>query len=311
MVNKLESLQSGYFTDMEFCNWPIYGGESVLGLIRIPADTASAMNEAQVRLLRAMTENIALAMDRIKSARQRNQSQQETIQERYRADLLRAISHDLRTPLSGIMGTSEMLMGMTEKKDPRYELATQINSDADWLHALVENILSLTRLRDGKLMLNKQPEAVEEIVSEAVRHINQRAPGYEIAVDIPHELYLVPMDAKLIMQVLINLLDNAIKHSAPGNPIVIAIKHDSTVKEAVFIVADRGDGISPTDLPHIFDLFYTSGSETAGSRHGMGLGLSICEAIVKAHGGTITAHNRNDGPGAEFVFTLPMEVSKT
>lgn len=311
LANRLESLQSGYFTDMEFCNWPIYGGESVLGLIRIPADTASAMNEAQVRLLRAMTENIALAMDRIKSARQRNQSQQETIQERYRADLLRAISHDLRTPLSGIMGTSEMLIGMTEKRDPRYELATQINSDADWLHALVENILSLTRLRDGKLMLNKQPEAVEEIVSEAVRHINQRSPGYEIAVDIPHELYLVPMDAKLIMQVLINLLDNAIKHSAPGNPIVIMIKHDSTAKEAVFIVADRGDGISPADLPHIFDLFYTSGSETAASRHGMGLGLSICEAIVKAHGGTITAHNRNDGPGAEFVFTLPMEVSET
>ena len=311
LMRALESLQAGCFIDAEFYNWPIYGSDSVLGLIRIPADVSSAMSETQIHLLRAMTENTALAMDKIKSASQRNKSQQETIQERYRADLLRAISHDLRTPLSGIMGTSEMLMDMTEESDPRCELAAQIHSDADWLHELVENILNLTRLRDGKLVLNKQPEAVEEIVSGAVQHIAQRAPEHEITINIPNELFLVPMDAKLIMQVLINLLDNAIKHTAPGNPIIITITHDKKANDAVFSVADSGMGIALPDLPNIFNLFYSSPSMNAASRRGMGLGLSICQAIVKAHGGTITARNRDDGSGAEFVFTLPMEVQES
>ncbi len=147
----------------------------------------------------------------------------------------------------------------------------------------------------------------EEIIANALEHIAKRAPEREIGVDIPEDLLLVPMDARLIVQVLVNLLDNAIKHTAPEREIRIAVQRDGT--DAVFCVADRGDGISPEDLPYIFRTFYTSRHNRADAKRGIGLGLAICDAIVKAHGGTIRAENRTDG-GALFRFTLPMEVAE-
>lgn len=307
---KSEEMQTGYYTDTEFYNWLIYGKVSVLGIIRIPANSAAVMTDAQTRLLRAMIESTALAMDRFILAQQRIKYQEETMQERYRGNLLRAISHDLRTPLSGMMGTSEMLMDMSKQSDPRYELAKQIHEDANWLHSLVENILSLTRLQDGRLTLNKQPEAVEEVVGGAVHHITQRSQEHDILVKIPKDLLLVPMDAKLIEQVLINLLDNAIKHTHPGNEICVSAITGEKSNCVIFSVADRGDGIAVEDLPNVFKMFYTTHIKHADAQHGIGLGLPICDAIVKAHGGNILAQNRSDGQGAEFIFTLPMEVNK-
>jgi len=292
----------------EFHDWPIYGRNTTLGLLRIPNKTAVTLDEPQKRLLRSMIESMALAMDRFRSVQEQQKSHEETVQERYRSNLLRAISHDLRTPLSGIMGTAEMLTHMTDMDDPRYPLAETIRKDADWLHTLVENILSLTRLQDGKLTITKQLEAVEEVVSGAVRHVMQRAPEYEIKVDIPRELLLVPMDAKLIEQVFINMLDNATRHTPPDKEISISVQEDKEKSQAVFSVLDRGSGILAQDLPHIFQMFYTTRAKQADAVRSVGLGLSICEAIVKAHGGTISAHNRTDGPGAAFIFTLPMEV---
>ncbi|OGO90918.1 MAG: histidine kinase [Clostridiales bacterium GWF2_38_85] len=308
--HQIEGLRTGYSIGTEFYDWLIYGRDNILGIIRIPTDKAIIMTEAQTRLLRAMIESIALAMDRFRSAEQRIKYREETVQERYRGNLLRAISHDLRTPLSGIMGTSEMLMDMSKQNDPRYKLAEEIHNDANWLHSLVENILSLTRLQEGRLTLNKQLEAVEEIVGGAVHHIIQRSPQHEIIIDIPDELLLVPMDAKLIEQVLINLLDNAIKHTPSGNEISIFVIKDDKTHCAVFTVADRGEGIAETDLPNIFQMFYTSHTKHADAQHGIGLGLAICDAIVKAHGGNIEAHNHSDGQGAKFIFTLPMEVTE-
>ena len=148
-----------------------------------------------------MLESTALAMDRLRVMKERIRTREEANQERYRGNLLRAISHDLRTPLAGIMGTSEMIMDMTVKDDARFSLAEGIYKDADWLHSLVENILSLTRLQDGRLTLNKQPEAVEEVIGAAVLTIGKRAPEREIAVQIPDDLLMVPMDARLIGQV--------------------------------------------------------------------------------------------------------------
>jgi two-component system sensor histidine kinase KdpD len=307
---KTENLQTGYYIDAEFYNWLIYGRDTLLGVIRIPAQTAAAMTDAQTRLLRAMIESTALAMDRFIAAQQQIKYREETMQERYRGNLLRAISHDLRTPLSGIMGISEMLMDMSEESDQRFILAKQIHGDADWLHALVENILSLTRLQDGKLTLNKQPEAVEEVIGSAIQHIMLRSPGREITVDIPHELLLVPMDAKLIEQVLMNLLDNAIKHTPPENEIKVSVYQDEQINCAVFTVADRGEGIAQADMPNIFKMFYTTHAKHADAQHGIGLGLPICDAIIKAHGGAIKAQNRQDGAGVEFIFTLPMEVNR-
>ena len=155
--------------------------------------------------------------------------------------------------------------------------------------------------------MKKQREAVEEVIGGVVRHIAERSPEHEITVGIPNELFLVPMDAKLIAQVLMNLLDNAIKHTPPGNDISVSVIHDEESGCAVFTVADRGEGITDTDLPNIFKMFYTSQSRHADAKSGIGLGLPICDAIIRAHGGTIEARNRTDGLGAEFIFTLPME----
>lgn len=303
--HRIEGLRTAWDTGDEFWDWPIYGREAILGVLRIPREAAAAMGEPQKRLLRSMIESAALAMDRFRSARQQQRSREETVQERYRSNLLRAISHDLRTPLSGIMGTAEMLMGMTDPADPRYELAQGIHRDADWLHALVENILSLTRLQDGRLTITKEPEAAEEVIGGAVRRIMERYPGREVAVSVPDDVLIVPMDAKLIEQVLINLLDNAVKHSPAGGEIRVSVREEQAA--AQFSVTDRGSGIDPADLPKIFQMFYTSRSGQADTRRGVGLGLTICEAIVKAHGGSIEGHNRADDQGAEFVFTLPME----
>lgn len=307
---RLENLRTAYEIGSEFYDWPIYGGEAILGILRIPRDTAEKMSEPQMRLLRSMIESTALAMDRYRSAQERIKSKEDVEQERYRGNLLRSISHDLRTPLSGIMGTSEMLMGMTEKTDGRYALAGDIYKDAAWLHSLVENILSLTRLQDGKLYLNKQMEAVEEVIGVAVVAIAKRTPEREITVHFPDEILLVPMDAKLIEQVLVNLLDNALKHTSPENEISISVQENPGKKCVEFTVADRGSGIADVDFPHVFQMFYTARGKEPDAQRGIGLGLAICKSIITAHGGTISAKNRSDGAGAEFTFTLPTEVGK-
>ena len=308
--HRLEDLRTAYDIGSEFFDWPIYGRDNILGVLRIPKENAEIMTDAQKRLLRSIIESTALAMDRFRSTQERIKSREAIVQERYRSNLLRAISHDLRTPLSGIIGTSEMLMGMIDEKDACYALASGIHKDADWLHSLVENILNLTRIKDGKLSLNKQMEAVEEVIGVAVATIEKRAIDREIDINIPENLLLVPMDAKLIEQVLVNLLDNAVKHTEASEEISISVDNDEINNVAIFTVSDRGRGIADVDLPYVFQMFYTTHGKGADAQRGVGLGLTICDSIIKAHGGVIEAHNREDGPGAEFIFTLPMEVNK-
>lgn len=305
--HRMENLRTDFDIGEEFYDWPIYGSESILGILRIPADRGEGLTEQQMKLLHSMIESTALAMDRLRAMKERIRSREEAVQEHYRGNLLRAISHDLRTPLAGIMGTSEMIMDMTDRADARFALTEGIYRDADWLHSLVENILSLTRLQDGHLVLHKQPEAVEEIIGAAVGTISKRAPEREITVQIPDDILMVPMDARLIGQVLVNLLDNAVKHTLPGQEISVTVAADARKEMAVFTVADRGTGIPEADLPHIFQMFYTTVGTGSDARRGIGLGLAICESIVTAHGGTIRARNRADGIGAEFTFTLPIK----
>lgn len=285
----------------------IRGRERTLGILTLPMFEDKIMSEAQNRLLHGMLDSLALAMDRYYSLEQQRTLREETVQERYRGNLLRAISHDLRTPLAGIIGTSEMVLDLTRTSDPRYEMIKGIYTDADWLHSVVENILSLTRLEEGRLTLHKQPEAVEEIISAAILHMEKRLPKREIVTHIPEDVLFVPMDGRLIEQVLINLLDNAFKHTEEKEEIELLVSLNSFGKEAIFTVADRGDGIKEEEIPKLFQMFYTSKANHTDAKQGIGLGLSICEAIIKAHGGTILARNRSGG-GAEFIFTLPLEV---
>lgn len=248
----------------------------------------------------------ALTLQTKKYVAQVYRERKQAEQEKYRANLLRSISHDLRTPLMGIMGTSEMIMDMSEEQDPRKALAKDIYQDADWLHALVENILGLTRLQDGNVNINRNVEALEEILGNAVLHTEKSHPGYEINVQLPEEYIEVMADARLLSQVFINLLDNAVKHTPPNGEIKVTV---NLMKEqrAEIVVLDTGEGIAEKDLPHIFDLFYTSVEKEADVKHGIGLGLAVSKSVVEAHNGTITAENRKDGTrGAVFRVILPV-----
>lgn len=303
---RMENLYRPFDIGTEFYEYPIYGRTTLLAVLRIPIECGERLNDAQIRVIHAAMESTSLALDRLRSFCEQAKSREEATQERYRGDLLRAISHDLRTPLSGIMGNSEILMGMTEQTDPRYQLAKDVYEDADWLHGLVENILSLTRFQDKRVNLKKEPEAVEEVVGAALVVLEKRMPTCEIDIEIPDTLVLVPMDARLITQVLINLLDNAAKHTQPDGEIkmVVEVKEQRQVVE--FSVLDRGCGIPENALSQVFQMFYTTSKQEASSKKGIGIGLPICQSIVEAHGGQIKAENRIGG-GAKFTFTLPLE----
>lgn len=307
--SRMQRLNQPYAVGSEFCDYPIYGRTALLAVLRIPIACNDKMSDRQVWLMHAIMESTSLALDRLYSLHQQAKSREETTQERYRSNLLRAISHDLRTPLAGIMGNSEILMGTTEQSDPRHALAKDIYEDADWLHGLVENILNLTKFQDGHIALNKEPEAVEEVIGAALSVMSKRAPEREIEVDIPDTLLLVPMDAKLITQVLVNLLDNAVKHTATDAEICISVSKDSKDRFVSFSVADRGCGIPENSLSKVFQMFYTTSKKESSSKKGVGLGLSICQSIIEAHGGQIFAKNR-EGGGAEFTFILPLGDEK-
>lgn len=304
---RMEELRTSHDEWGEFYDWPIYGRESILGIIRIPSEDAKNMNETHTHLLHSMLESTALAMDHIRVSEQRIKDREETVQERYRSTLLKSISHDLRTPLAGIMGSSEMLLDMTEKEDSRYILAESIYNDAKWLHSLVENILSLTRLQEGKLIIKKQIEVVEEVIGSALDRFLLRTGEREIVVNIPEEPLMVPMDGRLIEQVLFNLLDNAYKHTRYDDEISICVERDEVSKIAKFVVSNNGTSIPSEDLPHLFEQFYTTEGTNGHAKTGIGLGLSICYAIIKAHNGSITINNLTDEQGVEVTFTLPLE----
>lgn len=303
-VPDFDSALNVYRAESTMRHWESVGSMNTFSLLCMPRVKAGVLSVSLQRIIAITMENATMAAERVAAAEKQAQLVQENERERYRSNLLRAISHDLRTPLSGIMGTSEMIMGMTDSHDPRYELAREIMEDADWLHSLMENILNLTRLEDNRHYIKKQPEAIEEIIAVVLERFEKRAPGRELLINIPDDLIIVPADAKLIVQVLINLLDNAVKHSGADDEISLSVKKEGDYVR--FTVTDKGKGISAEDLPHIFKMYYTTSHGSADSQKGMGLGLAICDAVVKAHGGTITAKNRPEG-GAVFTFNIPTE----
>lgn len=298
------NVDGDYIQTKNFNDYRIYGNNRVLGCIRVPNNVILENNKS--RLLHSMIESIALAMDRLYSENKTIQLHEQATQERYKSNLLRSISHDLRTPLSAIMGSSEIIMDMTDKENAIYSMADSIYKDANWLYSLVENILSLTRIQDGRLNLTKQTEAIEEVIGSTLDRISKHYPNLEISVEVPKDCLLIPMDAKLIQQVLLNLIDNAIKHTGNNKEISIITKKDSITNQAIIKVIDNGEGIAEKDLPNIFKTFYTTDLKPSDAKKGIGLGLAICEAIILAHNGNISAKNRTDTHGAEFTFTLPL-----
>ena len=229
--------------------------------------------------------------------------------ERLRANLLRAISHDLRTPLTSISGNAANLLNHEKSFDEetKNQLYSDIYDDSMWLINLVENLLSATRIEDGEMKLRISPEVVDDIIDEAMKHIDRRASEHNIAVDTGAELLLVNADAKLIVQVIINLVDNAIKYTEKNSDIRVAVRKKDDMAE--ILVADNGKGIPDEEKEKIFGKFYCGENELADNRRSLGLGLFLCKAIVEAHGGKICATD-NEPTGSVFTFTLPLkEVS--
>lgn len=223
--------------------------------------------------------------------------------EKMRANLLRAISHDLRTPLTGIIGNSSLYLenGDQLSEDEKQEMITNIYKDSNWLLNMVENLLTVTRIKGDNLSITTSRESVEEVISEAIQKINKRYPEAQIRARIPEKFILLPMDAILIEQVAINLLANAIVHSGSSRPIDLVVR--DTPHAVSFTVRDYGVGIPLERLNSLFDGMSFTPSQTSDAYKGMGIGLSICKTIITAHHGTLIG--RNHESGAEFIFTLP------
>lgn len=248
----------------------------------------------------------ALAMENEAVLREREQNALIAKNEQLRANLLRSISHDLRTPLTSISGNAGILLSSADEMEVanRKKLYLDIYDDSLWLISLVENLLSVTRLEDGSMRLRKNAELVDEVIEEALKHINRRRREYHIQVRQAEEFMLVKVDAQLIMQVIVNIVDNAIKYTPPGSDIIItASSHGDKVEVEI---ADNGDGIPDEAKPQIFEMFYTVNKGVADSRRSLGLGLALCKSIITAHGGEISVGD-NDPKGTVFRFTLPKE----
>lgn len=261
------------------------------------------------QFLRMIASQVAMALERQNLSDEQRSIIVEAEKEKMRSNLLRAIAHDLRTPLSGILGASSAIRENSKTLDEstRDKLNADIQEEAQWLIRMVENLLSVTRINEGESKVNKNPEAAEEVVAEAVSRIRKRFPHHKVEVSVPDELLEVPMDGTLIAQVLINLLENAVKHSAVTSPVEIILKR--TEDAAIFEVIDHGKGIVDEDFPYLFISYVPNGTKSSDSSRGMGIGLSICMTIIKAHNGTMEAANRKEG-GAVFKFTLPLERSE-
>ena len=230
--------------------------------------------------------------------------------EKMRANLLRAVSHDLRTPLTGIIGNSDSYLEMEEEltKEEKHHIIENIKSDANWLLNMVENLLSVTRIDNDTTKVKKYMEPVDEVVSSAVVRFKKRFPDAQLKVSLPDNFVMVMMDATLIEQLLINILQNAHVHSQTIKPIELKVDEYNT--KIWFSIRDHGVGISEEKIPTLFDGegYNQDNDVKADGYKGMGIGLSICKTIVKAHGGDIKVRNHEEG--SEFYFYLPKETEE-
>ena len=292
-----------YFPQAKCLYLAIRSGNSVYGVIGIPLQKET-LDFFEYSILLSVINECALAMENAKNAMEKEKNAVLAKNEQLRADLLRAISHDLRTPLCSISGNADMLLSNSDRLDEatKHQIYTDIYDESEWLIGVVENLLSITRLNDGRLKFKFTDQLLDEVISESLRHISQKHDDYKIVADC-EELVLARMDVRLIIQVLVNLIDNAIKYTPSGSVICIrGIKKDG---KAQISVEDDGPGIPEEMKPHIFEMFYTGKTTVMDSHRSLGLGLALCHSIIEAHDGTLILTN-HDPHGCNFTFTLPL-----
>ena len=283
-------------------------GGGVFGVVGIDL-SEKTLDAFENSVLLSILGEGALAIENRRNALEKERATMQAQNEQLRANLLRTISHDLRTPLTSISGNASNLLfnGETLDVETRNKICTDIFDDAQWLINLVENLLSITRIENGRMNLQISPQLMDEMIEEALHHINRKSCEHTITTQYGDEILLVNVDARLIMQVIVNLVDNAIKYTPVGS--VIRISAYGKDNQVVVEVADNGPGIPNCAKAQVFEMFYTGQNRIADSHRSLGLGLPLCRTILSTHGGTLTLRD-NVPHGCVFAFTLPQsEVS--
>ena len=279
--------------------------DGVYGVVGIVIDE-KPLDSFENSILLSILGECALALENEKNAREKAETELVAQKEKLRANLLRSISHDLRTPLTSISGNASNLLsnGDMFEEETKKQLYSDIYDDAMWLNNLVENLLSVTKLEDGRLNIHLSTELLDEVIAEALNHISREKAEHKILVHNSEEFLLVKADAGLIMQVMINIVDNAIKYTQKGSEIVITTRKEK--RKAIVEIADNGGGIPDDRKPYVFDMFYSGAKNLADGRRSLGLGLSLCKSIITAHNGELEVSD-NLPTGAVFTFSLPLE----
>lgn len=288
---------------------PIKGVAKQRGEVQIVNVDEHLAHESDM-IIKTIVHQMAIVLDREFIYEERQKIKIDMESERLKSALLRSISHDIRTPLTGIKGASELILDSYDNLDADTvkKLALDIYDESNWLMKTVQNILDMTRISEGKLIVKKGYEAVDDIVNQTLSLVPQLKSSGRLQVSVPDEIVLVSVDGRLFVQVLVNLLDNAYKHA--GEEAKIFLKVYVAGFSVVFEVSDDGVGIEPSIINNIFDGFVAHHkNDIVDGSLGVGLGLSICKEIVKAHNGKITANNLRTG-GAIFKIELPLEVDK-
>jgi len=278
----------------------------VVGVVHVESRLAHAWSPTEERLLVALANHAALAVDNLHLLDETRKVAALKELDRMKTELLSTVSHELRTPLGSIKGYATTLLthGSKLKKDEQREFLEIIDSEADRLRELIENLLDLSRLEAGVLRIDKEPARLESIARDVSRKVQLSTPNHQVVLEWPVEDPLVSADARRIYQVVQNLLTNAVKYSPDGGCVSLSARCER--RDLVVSVADQGLGMPTTELDKIFDRFHRVHSEMSRVISGTGLGLAICKGLVEAHGGRIWAESEGEGKGSTFNFTLPL-----
>ena len=303
--NILVNLSSDYNNAQSRCDYyPLKTQLRTYGIVAVYKNEKE-IDSFENSIVLSLVGECALALENLFNAKEKELAAVLAENEQLRANLLRAISHDLRTPLTAISGNASNLISNASSFDEQTKLSiyNDIYNDSMWLINLVENLLSITRLEEGRMNLNFTAELIDEVVAEAVKHVHMRQGGQKITVVHKDEFLLAKMDSRLIIQVIINILDNAIKYTPKDS--MITITTEKQKDKAIISIADNGAGIPDELKERVFDMFYTGANKMADSRRSIGLGLALCKSIISVHGGEIFVKD-NVPSGAIFTFTLPI-----
>lgn len=302
--NKHAGATTNTLPDSKWLFLSVRGTRGVMGIVGVPIAGYVVPDAFEKNLMVALLGECGLSQERIRLEEERNQIALQTQRESLQANLLRAVSHDLRTPLTDINGSVGILMGkdQTLKPEVREQLYTAIDDDTNWLINMTENLLAATQLETDRTKLKTAPELLEDLFQSAVRQLDRRARDHHISVDLEDQTLMASMNAGMIQRVIINMMNNAIQYTPKDSHIILS---GTRRKDWVEIsVSDDGPGIPDEAKKHLFDLFYTAEQGKPDSKRGLGLGLHLCQSIVNAHGGTITVSDHAPS-GTTFRFTLP------